>query len=189
MIRRVVCGVVLCLGLLGQIPLVQAWTEKGELQVMVDFEDDRVHDCEISIYKVAERSEEDYKLLQSLGGGLVKSRDVQSPVLAKWLVELIEGEGIPRILDADGIAYYTGLDDGLYLITQGKWDSLDIGFDPILVPIPYMGSMIVGVKPKMNQLITESPKTGDYFSPLVAAMGIVLCSLAIGACIEKLNQK
>jgi len=189
MIRKLVCIVLVSICLAEKQSLVQAWSEKGEIQVIVEFEDDLIHECSVELYRVAEPSGKDYVLSEDFGGGLIKAEDISSSALACWLAESSEDEGLSRILDADGAACYSGLEDGLYLITQGEWDQPGSGFKPVLVSVPYLGSRIVGIKPQINQLLMESPKTGDHFSPLAGAMGIILSSLAVSACIEKMKRK
>lgn len=189
MIRKLVCIVLVSAILFGKASQVQAWSEKGELNVLVEFGDNRIHACSVTLYHVAKPCGKDYILSEYYGGGLIKSEDTSSSALAAWLAESMNGEGMHRILDADGAACYTGLEDGLYLLTQGEWDQQDEGFEPILVSIPHLGSRVIGIKPQVCQLLTESPKTGEHVSPLIGAMGIVVSSLAIAACFEKLKRK
>ena len=188
--RRLI--VFLCLSLLVAVYLtipVQAWSNRGRLEILVEEEEGVLPYGEVMIYQVAKPSGRDYLLGEAFGGGLVKREDAHSSALAAWLSELVPGNGLSRILDADGRACYTDLPEGLYLILQSEYREEVGAFSPVLVAIPSEGSWKVGVIPETGKVLTESPDTGQHFSPLFGAMVIVLCVMGLGMCIEKIRRK
>lgn len=189
MIRKLVCLVLSACMVAGSSAIVQARSGKGELQVVIGYEDGLIHDGEVALYPVGIPSGKDFLLAADFGGGMVKQEDVSSDALAAWLAELADTEGLKRLLDADGRACYSNLPDGLYLLRQTQAEEGQTEFAPMLVSIPWEGSWTVGVFPMNRRIVTESPQTGQFMSPLLGAMGIVLSVLALGACLDRFRRK
>lgn len=189
MIRKLVCMVLSVFITAGIGITAQARSGRGELQVIMEYEDEAIHDGEVSLYPVGNPVGNDFLLATDFGGGMIKREDIKSAVLAVWLTELADTEGIKRILDADGRACYSGLPEGLYLIQQSQTEDHQEAFDPILVSIPTDGVWTVGVLPKSRVILTEAPKTGQFMSPLIGAMGLVLSILGLCACVDRIRRK
>lgn len=189
MIRKLVCLVLSVITMAGIGITVQARSGRGELQVIVEYDDDIIHDGEVILYPVGDIVENDFLLSTDFGGGMIKQEDIQSDVLAEWLAELADTGGIERILDADGRACYSGLPEGLYLIQEKQTEVNQKSFDPILVSIPTNGAWTVGVFPRSRTIVSEAPKTGQFMSPLIGAMGLVLSILGLCACVDRIRRK
>lgn len=175
--------------LVGLVIPAKAVQGNGTISVTLDYEDGRIHDGELTLHLVGVPGEGGFRLHQSYGGGMIRDEDLQSPELAQWLAESVHGIQIPRILDADGNVSYTGLGEGLYLLIQSETAAGDAPIDPFLIPIPCYGQWNVMAYPKVRQLLTESPKTGQHPAPIIGAMGMVLSGLGLILCAEKFRRK
>ena len=120
------------------------------------------------------------------GRVMIRGEDIQAPELAQWLMEAAAAKGRKRMLDADGCADFSNLEQGLYLIAPE--DSGETVFSPFLVQLPMAGSWEVLAKPKARELLTQSPKTGDHPAPVFSAMGLILSGMGLTVCVEKLRK-
>lgn len=187
--RRVRMGVMAAAILWGLAVSAKAAGGIGEIGVNLDFADGEVHDGQVTLYYAAQPSGEHYLLVDSFGGGLVKKEDASSDALAQWLAEAAEGTGTPRILDADGTAWFTGLPEGLYLLVQnGQIEGVD-PFAPIMIQLPYNGEWEVVAIPQYRKVLTQSPETGQRLSPMIGAMGMVLSGMALFFWTERFRRK
>lgn len=184
--RGWIAAIILALGFVG-IPAKAAQT--GQVRVALDFADGEVRNGAVTLYYVGQKKEVYYLLNREFGGGLVKLEDAQSPALAMWLSESAETEGTPRILDADGTAWFSGLQEGLYLLVQSEPIEGVDPFAPMLLPIPFNGSEELAVYPQYRLIVTQIPHTGDHPAPVLGAMGMVLTSLALVICFDKRHRK
>ena len=154
--------------------------DTGEIRVMLDYPDGIVAQGAVTLYYAGRADGDHYRLMDSFGGGLVKQEDAQSQTLALWLAETAEGRGVPRILDADGTAWYSGMEEGLYLLVQSEQSP---GLDPVspmLIPMPYEGQWELVALPQYAVVMTQVPTTGDPLTPALAAMA--LSGIGLGIC-------
>jgi len=160
--------------------------EGGTIRVKLDPGDLAATSGEVTLYFVGVPSVEGYQITAEFGGGLVKTGDALSPHLAQWLSQAAEANGMQRLLDADGQATFSHLSDGLYLLVQTH--SMD-GFypiQPIMVTMPCQNVRNIVVEPTLRPIVVrDSPATGQTFSPLLAAMVMVLSGLGLCFCAEK----
>ena len=168
---------------------VQAAEGKGEIRVTLDFGDGEVHDSSVILCRVAVPEEEHFRLMEAYGGGLVKREDAVSDALASWLAETALREEKTRILDADGSACFTGLQDGLYLLVQSENSPGLDPFKPILILMPSSNQWDLVVWPQQRKILAQYPQTGQPVIPLVGAMGIVVCGIGLLLCLEKIRRK
>ena len=161
--------------------------QRGTLRVTVDYGQNAAR-AAVALHFVAEETQGGYRLTESFGGGFLRGEDVHSPELAGWLGDMA-GEGMARILDADGTAEFTDLGPGLYLLTQTEAPEGWMPADPVLIPIPLAGQWQVQAYPKTAQLLTPSPRTGQRAWPMAGAMGLVLSGTGLYFCLEKLRKK
>ena len=143
----------------------------------------------ITLYRVGALAGGDYALEERFGGGLIRREDVHRPELAVWLAEAAGVAETERLLDADGTAEFSRLQEGLYLIVQTEKSPEGPGMTPFLIPLPFEGCWEVQANPKTGALLTPSPETGDHPSPLIGAMGLVLSGMGLAACAEKFRRK
>ena len=160
--------------------------EEGMVRVKLDPGDLAATNGEVTLYYVGVPSTEGYQVTEAFGGGLVKAGDALSPHLARWMSQATKEKGVSRLLDADGQATFSHLPDGLYLLVQTQ--SMD-GFypiQPIMVTIPCQNAREIVVAPTLRPIVVmDSPATGQTFSPLIAAMVLVLSGAGLYWCVEK----
>ena len=161
----------------------------GEIRVTLDFGDGEVHDGSV-IFRLAARPEgEHYRLLDAFGGGIIRREDMVSDALALWLAETVRREETARILDADGSACFTNLEEGLYLLVQGEEIQWMDPFEPILIPMPSNGQWQLSAWPQQRLILAQCPQTGQPITLLLAAMGLIFSSMGLIACYEKIRRK
>ena len=189
MIRKLMYYMLLCYLITWLCLPAYALPNRGELQIQIKSENGDIPNGEVTLYQVGIPSGDHFLLSSYFGGGLIKREDVYSSALAAWLSELADTKGTSRILDADGSASFSRLPEGLYMIIHTQKDRILPQAKPILVPVPFNGSWNVGVLPASGMIISESPRTGDHYSPVIGAMGIILTVFALGMCIDRFKGK
>lgn len=187
--RQLMCVMLTAVVMVGLAPHARAAQRTGTIRVTLDYGDDQVHDGEVTLYHVGQAGSGEYRLTETFGGGLIKEEDAMSPVLAKWLAETAEGEGEPRLLDADGAADFVNLEEGLYLLVQSEKTAGYVPIDPVLIPIPLEGKWNIQAWPKVIDERLLSPRTGQHPAPIIGAMGLVLSGLALVLCVDKIRRK
>ncbi len=129
------------------------------------------------------------QLNEDFGGGYVAGQDMQTRTLVNWLEELAEN-GTVKQFDQDGIAMFTGLAEGVYLLVQKQGAPGYYAMEPMLVSLPERdGSWLVQAYPKIQQKPYDGPKTGQPMAPVLGAMGMVLSSLGMGAWYEGWHKR
>lgn len=139
---------------------------------------------EVALYLAGKPVSEGYRLEDAFGGGFVKEEDVYSTALAQWLAESADS-GRNRILDADGSAEFSGLEEGLYLLVQTEEDPEAAAVQPFLIPIPCVGQWHVEANPKTGSQDAPIPKTGQPIQPFLGAAGMVLSTAGLLLCSRK----
>lgn len=183
--RMITLAMTVLLGAVLTLPVRAA--QKGIVQVMLDYGDSAAR-AAVALQFVAEEVQGDYRLTEAFGGGILRGEDIHSPELARWLYASA-GEGTVRILDADGSALFTDLEEGLYLLTQTEVPEGWFPADPVLIPIPMDGQWEVQAYPKTAEFLVPPPKTGQQAWPMLGAMGLVLSGMGLYFCLEKLRKK
>lgn len=176
------------------IPLLLAipahGAEGGTVRVKLDPGDLAVTSGEVTLYYVGVPTAEGYQVTEEFGGGLVKSGDALSSHLAQWMSQATEENGIRRLLDADGRATFSNLSDGLYLLVQTQSMEGFYPIQPIMVTIPCQNARTILVEPALRPIVVmDSPATGQAFSPLLAAMVMVLSGVGLYMCVEKQKKE
>lgn len=189
MVRRMVCLLAAAVMAAGLTLPVEAAEDRGRILIALDYGDTPVNRGTVVLHYVAEPAGEDYRLTEILGGGIVKKEDALSAELAQWLGERTGQSGTAQFLDADGSTEFSGLEEGLYLLTQTEAPEGYACVQPFLIPIPMNGQWEVLAYPKNTVLLTESPKTGQHPAPLLGAMGLILSGTGLYFCLEKLRKK
>ena len=161
----------------------------GEIRVTLDFGDGEVHDGSVLLCLAATAEGEHYRLTETFGSGLVKREDVVSDALAQWLAEIAIREGKSRILDADGSACFTGLEQGLYLLVQSEQIEGVDPFAPMLIVLPSGGALQLAVFPQQRRVYSQCPQTGQSNTLLIGAMGMVLSGMGLLICLERIRRK
>lgn len=189
MVRRLVLILTAAVLLMGTGLPTQAAQARGTIRLCLNYGAERSEPGTVMLFKAAQCVGQDYKLEEHYGGGLIKGEDIHAPELASWLAERTGEDGTRRMLDADGAADFSHLEEGLYLAVQTETPEGFLSFSPFLIPMPYDGQWEIQANPKTGQIMTESPRTGEHPSPLLGAMGLVLSGMALAVCAEKLRKK
>jgi len=126
------------------------------------------------------------QLMPEFGGGFVTAEDMHTPELLNWL-EQQAWDGIGRQVDTAGIAMFSGLPEGVYLLTQKEAAPGGEAIVPALIPIPEEdGTWLVQIVPRMKGY--ELPQTGQPMTPVAAAMGMVISAFGIGIWYENWHK-
>ena len=135
----------------------------------------------VTLYRVGIPTDGGYRLLDRYGGGVVRSEDISSGNLARWLSELADS-GREQLLDVEGRVVFSQVEEGLYLVRQtqrmdGFWP-----FRVFLAEVP-AGQQVLRYEPVVQPITEEPPCTGDltiYLSVLGMALsggGLVCCGI------------
>ena len=126
---------------------------------------------------------EGLQLMPEFGGGYVTREDMHSGELAQWLQEQA-WEGLERTVDEEGVAMFTGLPEGVYLLYQRTGS-----MDPVLLRLPEEdGSWMAQIRVTLDPQY-EVPATGQPVTPVLAAMGMVLSAFGIGIWYESWHKR
>ena len=135
----------------------------------------------VTLYRVGVPTDGGYRLLDRYGGGVVRSEDISSGNLARWLSELADS-GREQLLDVEGRVVFSQVEEGLYLVRQtqrmdGFWP-----FRVFLAEVP-AGQGVLSYEPVVQPITEEPPCTGDltiYLSVLGMALsggGLMCCGI------------
>ena len=135
----------------------------------------------VTLYRVGIPTDGGYRLLDRYGGGVVRSEDISSGNLARWLSELADS-GREQLLDVEGRVVFSQVEEGLYLVRQtqrmdGFWP-----FRVFLAEVP-AGQQVLRYEPVVQPITEEPPCTGDltiYLSMLGMALsggGLMCCGI------------
>lgn len=128
------------------------------------------------------------QLLPEFGGGYVTEQDLQTRELAQWLASLA-AEGIEKQISRDGTVMFSGLPEGVYLLTQKDAAPGYYALAPMLIAMPEGdGSWFVQAEPKVEKKPYDAPETGQPITPVLAAMGMVISAFGIGICYENWHK-
>lgn len=161
--------------------------ETGSMQVDLGKEGQVTKGGSVTIYRAGTPIAGGYRLTEAFGGGVVALEDVYSVALAAWLAELAEFGGTELLLDADGNADFTGLDEGLYLLVQEQPTPGYYPMAPFVVELPYKGQWDIQANPQSEPLPEVIPKTGQSIFPLIAGVTMVYSGLGVAVLVRKRN--
>lgn len=188
--RKRMLGVLLAALLLPGLALpVRAAEGRGSIQVTLKSGEVPLTGGTVTLYRVGERFEDGYRITDTFGGGFVRHEDAFSPQLAQWLAQR-EGEpGMTRILDADGSASFSRLEEGLYLLIQNGTVEDFFPIMPFLMILPYEGQWNVEAYPFTQQVFTECPRTGQSPMPFLGAIGMVFSGVGLAVCAGRKRKR
>lgn len=169
-------------------PVTAAAETRGSIRVKLDAGDMPVINGAVTLYQVGIKVEEGYRITEGFGGGIVKQEDADSDKLAQWLAESVEATGICLLLDADGNAVFSELEEGLYMLTQTERMDGFYPIYPILMTIPEGECWDVAIYRQPVPVVTELPKTGQSPIPFFGMLGMFLSSVGLLLCVRK-NKK
>lgn len=171
------------------LPLrARAAEETGSLRLDILIEDLAVTRGAVTLYRVGFPVQEGYRIVESFGGGIVQSADAESPHLAQWLTQSAGEGGTVRLLDADGDAVFSGLEDGLYLMVQTEPMDGFYSVSPQLVMLPRADDWDVTVELLPVPIVAENPSTGEGAQVLLGLAGMMGSGLGLAICARKRNK-
>lgn len=168
--KRVLAGMIVLFVILPLIAL-DAFAAEGVIRIVLR------EDGEVTVCLVGVPEGDHHRLLDAYGGGEVSFDDSLSNELAAWLAQK-KRDGITKSLE-NGVAEFTGLEEGLYLVAQTKGEKGKEKFAPFLVSIPWDGNMW---QVEVTPMPPEPPQTGDgiffFLCMFVLSAGILALKAA-----------
>lgn len=191
MIRKMVCTLFAAVMLLNLSTGANA-AEDGSIRVSLNLGELPAVNGSLTLYQVGTPVEEGYRLTEGFGGDIVKEEDAQSPHLAKWLAEGAGDSGVDRLLDVDGNAKFSHLQEGLYLVVQREKTDGFHPLEPFLLKLPNDGRWQLQVNAEPEPIVVDeltNPQTGQPAAPFLGAMGLVGSGIGLYLCIDSKRRK
>ena len=167
------------------VPPVAATETRGSVQVNLEIGDLPAINGAVTLYQVGTKAEHGYQITEEFGGGMVAQEEVTSDKLAMWLAESADERGATLLLDADGNAVFSDLEEGLYLLVQTERIDGFYPINPILLTVPDENCPDVKIRREPVPVITELPKTGQSPLPFLGILGMILSSAGLLICAGK----
>ena len=183
--RNVMRLLSLALVLLAVVPQAAAAETRGSLQVNMELGELPVIHGAVTLYQVGVKVEEGYRIAEGFGGGIVRQEDADSDKLAQWLAESARESGKSLLLDADGNAVFSQLEEGLYMLVQTERIDGFYPIHPVLLTVPEGDSWDVQIRRQPVPIVTELPKTGQSPAPFLGILGMILSSAGLLLCSKK----
>lgn len=174
--------------LLSAAPVAAAAEDRGSIQIKLEAGDLAVINGAVTLYQVGIRVEDGYRITEGFGGGMIRQEDANSENLAMWLAETAAETGMTMLLDADGNAVFSELEEGLYMLVQTERIDGFYPINPILLTIPQEQHWDLRIFREPVPVVTEIPKTGQSPIPFLGVLGMVLSSTGLLLCVRK-NRK
>ena len=179
--------VLLCV-FMSAVPAAKAADTYGSVRVKLDAQDLAVTNGAVTLYQVGFRVEDGYRIAESFGGGMIRQQDADSANLAQWLAESAEENGMTMLLDADGNAIFSDLEEGLYILVQTERMDGFYPIRPVLLTIPENDQWNLEVYRQPVPVVTEIPKTGQPPAPFFGILGMILSSAGLLLCSKKIRK-
>lgn len=186
--RRGIWLLCIVASLLVMAPVAAAET-RGSIWVKLDAGDLAVINGAVTLYQVGVKVEDGYRITEDFGGGIVKLEDADSDNLARWLAESAGENGMTLLLDADGNAVFSELEEGLYMLVQTERIDGFYPIYPVLLSIPEGTIWDVQLYREPVPVVTEIPKTGQSMFPFLGILGMVLSSAGLLLCVGKKKKQ
>lgn len=168
--------------------VASAAENRGSIRVKLEAGDLPVINGAVTLYQVGIRMEEGYRITEGFGGGIVRQSGADSEKLAQWLAESAEEAGMSMLLDADGNAVFSELEEGLYMLVQTERIDGFYPIYPVLLTIPQEGSWDILIHKAPVPVVTELPKTGQSPIPFFGVIGMVLSAMGLLLCCKKIRD-
>ena len=168
--------------------VVSAAENRGSIRVKMEAGDLPVINGAVTLYQVGIKVEEGYRITEAFGGGIVRQSDANSEKLAQWLAESAGQAGIRMLLDADGNAIFSELEEGLYMLVQTERIDGFYPIYPVLLTIPQDENWDLLVHKAPAPVVTELPKTGQSLIPFFGILGMFLSAAGLLLCRKKIRD-
>jgi len=130
-----------------------------------------------ALYRVGDLNGQSLILREEYGSVPVSQEEILSPELAQRLQER-GGSGLIKAADVRGEVLFSGLESGLYLVTQPSTPSGQEPFAPFLVCLPWDGGQW-----NVEVNLQSIPQTGDYVDPGMWWVAMTASVLGIACCV------
>ena len=180
----------LCLAawLFSMSAVAAAAENRGIIRVKLDAGDLPVINGTVTLYQVGVKVEDGYRITEAFGGGIVRQSDADSDKLAQWLAESAGEAGIQMLLDADGNAIFSELEEGLYMLVQTERMDGFYPIYPVLLTVPQEENWDILVHKAPAPVVTELPKTGQSPIPFFGVLGMFLSAAGLLLCRKKIRD-
>ena len=182
MMRKVICMFLAVWLLLMLSITASAAGQGGSLWVRLDVGELPVTNGAFTLYRVGSKISDGYRIEENYGGGFVLGEDALSPHLAQWLNGMEDKKGNTILMDVDGNAVFTDLDEGLYLLVQTEKTDGFYPMQPLLLTIPRDGREDVSLHLEPLPMVAEAPPTGQNLSPVIGLAGMALSLAGLVLC-------
>ncbi len=189
MIKKAICLVCIAVCLAAASPAAAAAEKRGSIQVKLEAGDLAVTNGAVTLYQVGIKTEDGYRITEGFGGGTVRQEDADSEHLAKWLAESAGAAGMTLLLDADGNAAFTELEEGLYMLVQTERMDGFYPIYPVLMPVPNEENWNIQIHREPAPVVTEIPQTGQSPIPFFGVLGMILSSAGLLLCAGKSRKR
>lgn len=161
----------------------------GTITLKLNVGDLPVTNGSFTLCRVGSKSSDGYRIREEFGGGFVREEDALSPHLAQWMERYAGENGVTKLMDADGDAVFSEVEEGLYLVLQRE---LTDGFYPIqsfLLTMPSEGRQNVTVNLEPLPRVMASPATGQDPAPILGLLGMGLSAVGLVLCVGDWKRK
>ena len=184
-VRKVIASLVLLCAVSGLATGAKAAETYGSIRVKLDAGDLAVTNGAVTLYQVGYRVEDGYRIAENFGGGMVRQQDADSANLAQWLAESADESGMTMLLDADGNAIFSELEEGLYILVQTERMDGFYPIRPMLLSVPQQEQWNLEIYRQPVPVVTEIPRTGQSPAPFLGILGMILSSAGLILCGKK----
>ena len=181
MMRKAICTL-FALWLLLMLPVTADAETGGNLWVRLEVGELPVTNGAFTLYRVGTAISDGYRICEDYGGGFVRGEDALSPHLAQWLAGMGEKEGTEMLMDVDGNAVFSGLEDGLYLLVQSERTDGFYPIQPMLLTIPREAGRDISLQLEPLPMVAEAPPTGQDPTPYVGGIGLIISLTGLVLC-------
>ena len=186
--RKGICTLALAVLLSGAIPAARAAEQYGSIRVKLDAGELPVINGAVTLYQVGNRIEDGYRLTERFGGGIIRLDEAHSDNLAQWLAESAGETGMTMLLDADGTAVFSDLEEGLYILVQTERMDGFYTILPELLRVPEGDIWDIQLYKQPVPVVTEIPRTGQSPAPVLGVLGMILSSAGLLLCRKKIKD-
>ena len=183
--RKMLWLVCLAICLLTGTTKAAAAENQGSIRVKLEVGDLPVINGAVTLFQVGTSTAEGYRIAEDFGGGIVRKDETDSRKLAQWLAETAQTNGRSMLLDADGTAYFSDLEEGLYILVQTERIDGFYPIYPVLLTIPRENQWDVELFREPIPVVTEIPQTGQSPIPFFGILGMVISSIGLLLCVKK----
>ena len=186
--RKVILSLALLAVLSAVMPEAKAAEAYGSIRVKLDAGDLAVTNGAVTLHRVGYPVEDGYRIMESFGGGIIRMQDVGSDHLAQWLAESADEAGMTMLLDADGNAIFSDLEEGLYILIQNQRMDGFYPILPVLLTVPSEEQWHLDVYRQPVPVVTEIPKTAQSPEPFLGILGMVISGTGLLLCRKKVRK-